>query len=273
MGLFALLYSMSHGLTNRMEVYSIWGGAANHNSGIQQTIFFLLPESLILYFIVYGGKTLTKAVGILASMMSIVNILYFAGRSGFAIILIANSAAIVFYLYQGTAKTRTRTILIVAIVAAVVTLLYATNTFGLQTIWQQSNMYNRLYLSKSGLNSKSRSEMWVTGLQELFKSPFGSDFKYAHNFWIDIALEGGLPTGILLLIYSFMSLKDVYQFVFKNTNISAKTRMFILALYMGTISAFMIEPMMQSLPLLVGNLFFMDSAIYEYNTSGCATSR
>lgn len=266
MGLLSLLYCITNETGSRMEVYSIWGGTAN--SGIQQTIFFVLPESLILYFMLFGGKFSTKCLGISAGVSSIVNILYFAGRSGFAIILLANTVTLMMFFLQTSANTRRKTTMIGSVMIIAMIIMFNSNVLGVKSIWLDSNMYDRLYVNQYGLESKSRIEMWATGLQELAKNPFNSTFKYAHNFWIDIALEGGIITGVLLVLYSMISLIDVYRMILKNKSISIKTRIFIASLYAGTFAAFMVEPMMQSLPLLTGNLFFMDSAISAYNIRG-----
>lgn len=263
MGLYALIYSMINDVSDRMNVYNIWGGYANHNSGVQQTIFFLLPESLILYFIVYGGKG--RWLGLLTVFSAIVNTLFFAGRSGFAIMAIANAAALLFYLCYCSRKKRLIVIAIVCLVIIVFVLMFINDTFGIASAWQNSNMYERLtQIDKNGDSSDSRPEKWLKGLKALAESPFGSDYRYAHNYWIDMALEGGCITGLLLIIYTAMSFHSLLIFI-RSKKITQQTRVFVLSIYVGTIASFMIEPMMQSLPLLVGNLFFLDSAIDEFN--------
>lgn len=263
MGLFALLYSIANNVNDRMNVYNIWGGFENHNSGIQQTIFFLLPESLLVYFALYGGKG--KWIGFLAFASAVINILFFAGRTGFAIMALVNGAALIFYLHYCSSGTRIKVVTIILVIAIILVILFMNNTFGIATIWEASNMHDRItQIDKNGDESDSRQEKWEKGLQALLESPFGSDFKYAHNYWIDMALEGGWITGLILVIYTVASGFSFIKFA-KNAKITRQTRLFMISLYMGTIASFMVEPMAQSLPLLVGNLFFMDSAIDEYN--------
>ncbi len=263
MGLFALLYSIANNVNDRMNVYNIWGGFEKHNSGIQQTIFFLLPESLLVYFVFYGGKG--KWIGFLTVASAIINILFFAGRTGFAIMALVNGTALILYLHYCPSSTRIKVVTIILVIAIILVILFINNTFGIATIWEASNMHDRMnQIDKNGDESDSRQEKWEKGLQALFESPFGSDFKYAHNYWIDMALEAGWITGLLLIIYTVASGFSFIAFA-KNAKITRQTRLFMISLYMGTIASFMVEPMAQSLPLLVGNLFFMDAAIDEYN--------
>lgn len=265
MGLIALLYSISRGLSSRMEVYSLWGGLRTHNTGIQQTAYFILPESLIVYHIIFVKNKIAKLIGLLAGVASIINCLFFASRSGLYIAVIANIAALLVLASQGTAKKRFGIVLGVIIAATIISLMYINNSFGVADFWQNSNLYERIYVTQSGIDTQSRPEKWFMGLQELMKEPFGSDYQYAHNFWIDVALQGGIVTGVILVTYSIISVKDVFYFSFRAKDISSKSKMFVFALYGGVILAFMVEPMMQSLPLLVGTLFFLDAAIREYN--------
>ena len=261
MGLFALLYSMANNVSDRMNVYSIWGGFEKHNSGIQQTIFFLLPESMLLYFALYGGKG--KWIGFLTFASAITNVLYFAGRTGFAVMALANGAALIFYLHNCSSRTRIRVVAIILVIVVILVILFINNTFGIATIWNSSNMHERMnQIDKNG--DDSRQEKWAEGLQALLESPFGSNFRYAHNYWIDIALEGGILTGLFLVMYTIASCFSLIKFA-KNKKFTQQTRLFVVSLYVGTMASFMVEPLMQALPLLVGNVFFMDSAIDEYN--------
>lgn len=262
MGTYSLIYSIINGIETRMEIPNMWGG--NPNSGIQQTVFFVLPESLLFYYLFVEDKKAIKLVGIISGVLSVVNILYFSGRSGAGIIAIANCIALIVYWKNTNGLSRLKLLTIIVIGILAVYFMWNATDSRLVEIWKQSNMYDRLYVTKSGVESDSRLATWSIGIQEVLKAPWGSKFRYAHNFWIDLALEGGIITGLLFVVYSLMSIKDTIVFV-KKAKCSYKTKVFVASVYTGVITAFMLEPMMQSLPLLVGSLVFMDAAINETN--------
>ena len=109
------------------------------------------------------------------------------------------------------------------------------------------------------LDFGGRSILWSLGLSMLFENPMGyesNDFiHYAHNFWLDFGKHGGLPSFILLVIFSILLLIKTFK-IEKHAILSKLTRHIIFIYSIIFLVTLFTEPIHEGAPLFM-YVYFM----------------
>jgi|TARA_R110000744_G_scaffold103809_2_gene198930 hypothetical protein len=108
---------------------------------------------------------------------------------------------------------------------------------------------SRLQESGNTSSAGGRTSLWLQGLENLFIYPLGwqgPNVRYAHNLWLDVARYAGLLPFLLLVIFTFRSLRNTYKAVRKAPNeLLLNTTLLIFT--MASMLIFFVEPIMEGL--------------------------
>jgi hypothetical protein len=132
------------------------------------------------------------------------------------------------------------------VVFVILLFCYLLDLFSIKSFIESSALYNRFTDTES--DGDPRWKAWSDGLTGVIENPWGGhstyiDVGYAHNLWIDVALDGGFFSAILIsvvtgiTIYCFLELRKFKHRVSEN--------LIFLCLFSSFFVIFMIEPVLQ----------------------------
>lgn len=128
------------------------------------------------------------------------------------------------------------------------------------------DMANEAYLDRSENvgTGGGRTELWEYGIRCLSESPWGvpSDerYKYAHNWWLDTTICGGVFSLFLLLVITIKHMKNSI-IVIKKTE-AGLLRSLIISINVAFFLTAFVEPIMEGYQFYVF-LFFMFAGIVQ----------
>ena len=93
---------------------------------------------------------------------------------------------------------------------------------------------------------------------------FKNTLFYAHNLIVDAGRMCGVIPMFLLLIYIVLILMKVFR-VCKNNNISLESRMLILIFYFSYLVNFMVEPVLEGMPMIFVTFCIVNGAVAKLN--------
>ena len=175
-----------------------------------------------------------------------------AGRTLFILIAIALATCVLFKLFaEKKMSRRLQTIAIIAVVACVVVFLVASNSFGLQDKFRETNFFNRFFGEKAyqDLDEDGRFQAKIAFLKQFFKYPWGGwhiheiTRSYAHDILLDTYDEAGIFAFFAMLWFMIALLTRGWK-AFANKRISLDTRIKLASFMIVMWVEFMIEPIM-----------------------------
>lgn len=243
----ALNYSINIG-RRRWELVDYFTGVfrAATGSGCINTIIF----SLSAYFIVLEKNKLIKTAGIAGTILSLLYALLLGTRTQFLILFIVTVAFLFFYLrerYKWTGILRLG--LAVAVLIGIYLYLYNTNTFGVRTYVQTSNLSER-YTYRADLNRADdyRLSSITRGLNNVLIYPFGGlkDTEYYHSLWLDVGRVSGIIPFVAMIAYTVIV--DIHAFrIIRNKEHADWFRYLVFCVYLGIQINFFTEPILEGL--------------------------
>ncbi|MDM0948412.1 hypothetical protein QTI79_04170 [Clostridium perfringens] len=222
-----------------------------------QGIFFSMMVSLFFYsiFIIKSKKEkFLKFLLIGCIIFSIIATLNTATRTliYISILVFIINIIIYFYLSKKNFKKIIKLIILLGIILNIIIIIYNTDTFGLKTAIENTQLYKREVLLQSSGYKDERFKSYTEILSGIYLYPMGGrkidiTLKYAHNLWLDTALVVGIIPFINLIIYTILTLFTIIYFL-KNKYISEKNKYLITSVYSALIINFMVEPILEGIP-------------------------
>lgn len=205
--IFALFLALPHvpitlldifrtGLVNPERSISVIGSEDVQRAVTGRTVELSLAISGIAMLFVKDLqlKSLSKyfiALSIIAELCT----LHFVSRTGVALLVIA---LVIGLLYKWKLSYKT--------------FLFLCFAFALFYVLQNTSLFNvfaeREIEGSSISDAGGRTERWVMGFAMILANPNGYMIEdwYAHNFWIDFGLDGGLVSFVMLILFSIVIL-------------------------------------------------------------------
>ena len=210
---------------------TIMGSYLTFNMCLSAILIVNLGRQKLLYNLLFGA----------IFVLSLISAIRLGSRTQLSIFLIT-TAVVIFYLMPR--QSLKRNVFLFMFLGAVIAYILSTISFDLREDWL-TNFADRMDSSGGDIASGGgRSERWIKSLENLFKKPLGWDkeeFGHAHNLWLDVLRAAGIIPFILLLLFTFNSLKQVRkairinpQWLVLNVSIFTYTIAFLLI--------FMVEP-------------------------------
>lgn len=212
------------------------------------TLRLLIPLSIIPIIFLFNKdlsrkSMITSKALVLISFISTFPLTIQLGSRTSIVLLITIS--LFSYLFMGSFNFKKFLNLAMSFVSILLAyFLYYTDFLNIKTWWYTTTAYKRF--SNQGLES-SRTDAWFEVLEHFFQNPFGGreisiNINYVHNLWLDVVYDVGWITGLILIIFTLMSISAIMRFYYSNYPIYLK--LILLLIFIGFLVFFMTEPIM-----------------------------
>lgn len=200
-----------------------------------------LMSFLPLYFFQKKGE-LTKYffVGSFLTISAIMVTIVTATRTPIIILGIL----LLINIYYGLKKVKNSNKRVILVLFSAI--IYSVSRFDLANIELTSFLYERL-TSDDLTAAGSRTEMWLLGLENIFKYPLGGEIlyiNYFHNLWLDLRYEAGVVPMILLILFSHSITYSCLKVVMSELYTS-QFKSFIGSVYLVIFLTMFMEPVIQ----------------------------
>lgn len=197
-----------NGLVNPERALAVAGDESDQRAVTGRTIELAMAISGI--FMVFIPTKIaeikkTRQYYIILAVVAEICTLHYVSRTGVAILVIAFILGLL--LLSGVSRRTAAVILAVAI------LYYLLQYTAIAGVFADREIEGSDMASAGG-----RSSRWLLGLTMLLANPSGFstlEMTYAHNFWLDYGMEGGLYAFLLMVLFSIMGLWKVIMLYFK----------------------------------------------------------
>lgn len=253
-GLFSLIKTiLTYGsMSNAMVflhgrlVLDMWGTRVIAATGINTTISLGLALLPILFLSGKGlkGSKKIKMLSIIFFTISLFIATQLANRTAL-VIIITSFVVTLLFAERISLKKITKFILLGGLLF-LIRVIYTANFLGIKESWESTLLFSRFNISS--LSEDPRLEGWKAAFLGLFEYPLGgrkADIKlsFAHNLWLDVGYDSGIPAIVLLLIFTVVSLVVLIRFVRNNPPVIFKG--LVISLYVSFLISFSIEPIIQ----------------------------
>lgn len=137
-------------------------------------------------------------------------------------------------------------------------LVYSVSVLDFANFELTSFLYDRL-VADDLTDAGSRKDMWLLGLENIFKYPFGGEslnINYFHNLWLDLRHEAGIVPLMFLLILSLYFTYSCWKVV-NFIMFSVQMKAFLGSVYLSLFLMMFMEPVIQgSFVFFLYYLFF-----------------
>lgn len=200
-----------------------------------------LISCLVLFFLSAKEKRLKHLIilGGLLSVIALLCTLHFVSRTALVIAIISLSIGI-FYKHM---KRKRKAIWSFLILGVIVFLFLRSG------LWDMMEMKNESTDLLTGNGRIERMGFWIDeeGNIDSFYgvSNYGEkQYKFAHNFWLDFAKLAGWVSGICLVIFSLLHIRDVWL-VYKNRHLSSNLKVVVITMALAIFLAYSVEPVFE----------------------------
>lgn len=200
------------------------------------------------------SNVLIKALNTLIVVLSLYASISLANRTG---LLIGILSVILIYVAQTRLNSMRDNIKVAGsflFQCFLLFVLFNMNFLNVKEYWLESNAYNRF--GDMTLLNDPRLMAWGEALQGVFTNPLGGkqaqlSLGYAHNLWLDVAYSTGIFPFVLLIIFTFITLRS-YVKLLNNSKISRYFKYLVTTMLCGFLLTFMLEPVIEGNYLLFG---------------------
>ena len=264
-----LLHFILNMITNReitdRNVIDFWTRMEMSATG-QATLACLMIGVSIAFLFSKVGKT-KKFMAVVALVLIVMYNLTLAGRTIFMLIIITAVFALLCTLIL-THKRFFKSIIVVVLLVLLVFILYQRDIFGIKTMFETSNFYDRFfdgsYNQEWGDDSRMTHKMAY--VKYFFDYPWGGSHireiygHSAHDLYFDTYDESGIFAFLAIVIYIVSSLVRMIRCL-KSKPLTFKTKLLISCTYLVCNIQFWLEPITRGMPWLLASYCFIDGAV------------
>lgn len=200
-----------NGLINPERTLSIIGGEEGQRAVTQRAVeLSLLIGSGAMYFIKSSDNKVKACRDflVIGSIVALLCTMHYVSRTGLAIFFIT---MVIGFLLKG--RLSFGTVIFIILVFIIYSGITRTEIF---------ELYSAREIEGSSIgDGGGRTEAWARTFKYIQDHPFGSSsyHGFAHNFWLDFGKVGGVPSMLLLIIFSFRNIIIVLRiFIYKYTS-------------------------------------------------------
>lgn len=197
---------------------------------------------------------------LIVASLGITCVIHLINRTGLVVAAVSILTVFIFNVRHLSKKT----IIIMSIGILVLTMFYIPQL-------QFVNDVNEAYLERDKEGSSvytggGRTEFWIMGVNSLFENPLGIDastkYRYAHNYWLDTSIRGGIFAFIFLLSLTIKHLINSWHIIkYKNAGL---LRSLIITTNIGFILTGFVEPIMEGFMVYVFLFFMFIGIVQQY---------
>lgn len=254
-GLFihAMLNYITNFNTFTRNTVDIWL-KVNYAATLQGTMIVLMM-SLLYYVIFYVKRFYLKLIIYICILFALLYDLVLATRTT---LIISIATFLLCYIYDSISKKKINNMIkkfsIVIFIIFIFFTIYVTNLFNVKNMLENSNLFNRFSDEYTEVSDYSRINTQIMILGQIFEYPLGGnkmhlgELKYAHNMFLDISNAVGLIPFVSIIIYYIINIKKLLK-ILRNNKYEKKLKILLLSIYFATLANFMVEPIIQGIPL------------------------
>ncbi len=256
-GVLNLSISLLQLTANARYVNDIWTG--NISSATLQSIYFTMAIGFSVGLL-YGKKFINKMLGVLVIAVALSNALLTSTRTPLVMIAIILVAALLINKKISVLKR----IGVIAVAGIIAIVIYNNDIFNVKTIFEQSNLADRLTADKfeeGFFSSIGRTERAMSVWESLIDHPFGNpELTYAHNLWLDVARLAGIIPFVMLIIYSVSTISTLVKFN-RYTDCDEGTKKLFNLVYITVLVNFLTEPILEGVPFIFAAFCVLNGAV------------
>ncbi len=207
-----------------------------------------------------------KLIAILVSALIVAYNFILAGRTIFALLLIALAFAF-FFRARVYKKKILKSLFIILLVVILMFFAYSRDIFGIRTAFESSNFYNRFNGEYSQeLDDDHRLEYKLYYIKHMADHPLGGGKTRAqlghsaHDLYLDLYDEAGIFAFLGVVIYILASLRRWFRFA-KFKELSFETRLLVSCVYLAINIQFWLEPITRGMPWLLAYYCLTDGLV------------
>ncbi len=262
---FLLNMIINWGVGDRNDVIDFWSKSIMSATGQAALACLGIGVAIALLFS-NGGKL--KKWGAVAVLVAVaVYNLTLAGRTIF-VFMIVTAAAVLLYVSIIEKSKRLKMVIILTIAVLVLFIMYDQDVFGLKTMVESSNFYERFYSGDvtQEIDETSRWEHKQVYLERFFDHLWGGGNiraaygHSAHDLYLDTYDESGILALCAIVIYIISSLIRMVKCII-NKAFSKELRLLVLCTYLVCNMEFWVEPIIRGIPWLLALYCFVDGVV------------
>jgi len=258
---FLLNMLTNRGITSR-HVIDFW--TKDEASATSQAVLACLMIGVAVSFLFSKVGKFKKIIAIVALCVIVAYNLVLAGRTIFALIIVTTVFALICTCIVKK-KNILKTVFIVLIIVAVLFLLYSVNLFGIKSMFESSNFYDR-FTTNQDIDEDARMTHKLAYVKYFFDYPWGGGNirelygHSAHDLYLDTYDESSIFALITIAVYIVQSLGRMIK-CFKAQSLTFKTRLLVACVYVVCNIQFWLEPIIRGVPWLLASYCFIDGVV------------
>mgnify|MGYP004661244039 CR=1 FL=1 len=252
--------------------YDFW--SQTYSSATGQAINFTLFISISFWVIFLQRNFFLKLLGIAIFIISLVYDVQLGGRT-FLVLCIGSIAlgVLVYIIVNGAVGGNIKKTLLLLLSVVIVILLFIVafnqNWFGIRTLYENSYLAKRLDNPNStDLREDGRIEKKMYYLQHFFDNLWGGKLMEeavgsSHELWLDVYDTAGIIPYVLIIIFTFQSIKTVWRIV-RERKIEVSYRVGLAVYIFVILAQFFVEPILTGSPMLFCSYLMIDAALTRF---------
>jgi hypothetical protein len=210
----------------------------------------VIAVSLIFYGLYYENIKLKKILILIIGILSVYISIHTAKRT----VLLVAVIVLVMNIMLFSDFKKIISMSIIAVTVGVMFLLANTDTWAIFMRGKKDNM---------DVAQDVRFAIWKVYLSEMFSHPFSGDkivnpyHIYAHNLFLDVYIQHGILTMIILILIYIYHFYKLYILFKKSKVVELKNKIFFLSISIGLFLNEMTEPAYDGFPYLMYIHFFI----------------
>lgn len=268
-----LNFSINIGSESRNTI-DFWSG--NIMSATLQGTLLTPILSLILFTFVYINKKSIKVVMIIFFALALAYDMIIATRSVIIITILVFVISLISYIVlENKIRNKFKIILMILVSILIVSIMYNENVLEIRTKVEKSNLFSRIENAEieTKNSDNARINAQIDAIKQILDYPFGAPenvlwggLSYAHNMWFDVAKRTGIIPFSLLIIFFLSNIYSLIRII-RNTDISTKLKMLLISVYMCFLLIFLVEPILQGMPIIFIAFCIIASFVDSINKS------
>lgn len=198
------------------------------------------------------------------SILGIICVIHLINRTG---LILAGVSMILVFILNIKALSKKKIVLLIfsLLVLSVVYIPNVQSFSDVENAYQKRNDEGEETATTAG----GRTALWVMGLENLYKKPFGvtktERSYYSHNYWLDTNMNGGIIAFIILLIITYKHISNSI-YVIREFR-PGLLRTLVITCNVGFFLSGAAEPLMEGFMAYVFLLFFFIGMVCGFKNS------
>lgn len=246
----------------------VWTGEGMAATG--QAVLFTPFLSVLIWLVFAGKKRWIKVGAVILFLCSLMYSIQLGSRTFLLLMVLSVVLGVAFYAQK---QDKGMKILFAALVlAGTFAILYSTDTFGLRTYIEGSYLIRRMNEEQGFFNLSENGRFYFKRkyLENILLYPWGGSHlreeivgAYAHDLWLDIMDEAGIPAALAILVYTITAFYRIL-ILSRNRKVPKDEKIALRSYAIIMCAQFFVEPIWQGSPMLLLFFVLIDGMLTRY---------